>query len=460
MSEIGSNAHQHLTVEALTQYIKRKFDVDPYLQRVSVVGEVSNFRLRPNNHQYFSLKDDQAVISAVMFRNQFAKVPFQLEEGMKVLATGKVTVYQRTGRYQITIDTIEPDGIGALYQALEQLKKKLHAQGMFDGPKKIIPRYPKKIAVITSPTGSVIRDILTTIQRRYPIVGVTVFPTKVQGSEAVGEIVSAFGKVSQLSDQFDTVILARGGGSIEDLWCFNDEAVAHAIADCPLPVISSIGHETDTTIADLVADMRAPTPTAAAELSVPVLLEVQQKIVELRERLITTMNQQLLVMKKHLEQSSQSYVMQQPERLYQPYIQQVDMAKERLFHYQSRYLEQLKYQLQVVAQRLQSVHPQQKLDKLNQEVLHLDQDLKQRIQLMIQRKENQFIHLSSLLDAHSPLKNLQRGYVIVEESDQIIKKGMELKEKDIINVEFYDAKVKAEVKSINPIDRQNEGNEN
>ncbi|MGO1433590.1 MAG: exodeoxyribonuclease VII large subunit, partial [Ruoffia tabacinasalis] len=224
---------EYLTVQALTKYIKRKFDVDPHLQRVFVVGEVSNFRLRPNSHQYFSLKDEGARISAVMYRSAFQRVKFNIEEGMKVFVTGKITLYEPSGAYQIVIDSIQPDGIGALYQQLEQLKEKFNKAGLFDRPKLPIPRFPKKIAVITSPSGAVIRDIITTINRRYPIVEITVIPTRVQGKEAAGEIVTAFNKVKDRQDEFDTVIVARGGGSIEDLWCFNDEQVAMAILNCP-----------------------------------------------------------------------------------------------------------------------------------------------------------------------------------------------------------------------------------
>ena len=285
---------EYLTVQALTKYIKRKFDVDPHLQRVFVVGEVSNFRLRPNSHQYFSLKDEGARISAVMYRSAFQRVKFNIEEGMKVFVTGKITLYEPSGAYQIVIDSIQPDGIGALYQQLEQLKEKFNKAGLFDRPKLPIPRFPKKIAVITSPSGAVIRDIITTINRRYPIVEITVIPTRVQGKEAAGEIVTAFNKVKDRQDEFDTVIVARGGGSIEDLWCFNDEQVAMAILNCPLPVISSIGHETDTTLSDLVADIRVATPTAAAEIAVPVLQEVLTYLTQIDERVFYSMNQHLL----------------------------------------------------------------------------------------------------------------------------------------------------------------------
>ena len=264
---------QYLTVSALTQYIKRKFDVDPYLHRVYVVGEISNFRLRVNGHQYFSIKDEQAKINVIMFKSAFAKVKFQPEEGMRVIVSGRISVYPGNGSYQLYVDSMQPDGVGALYQAYEQLKAKLDKEGLFKAPKQAIPRFPKKIAVVTSRSGAVIRDIITTVKRRYPIVQLVLFPVAVQGNEAAPNIAAQIKFINTLPD-FDTIILGRGGGSIEDLWPFNEEVVARAIFESRIPTISSVGHETDTTIADLVADVRAATPTAAAELATPVLTDV------------------------------------------------------------------------------------------------------------------------------------------------------------------------------------------
>lgn len=271
------NSEQYLTVTALTKYIKRKFDVDPYLGRIYLTGELSNFRLRANAHQYFSLKDDHAKISAIMFKGAFEKIKFTPEEGMKVLVTGRISLYEASGSYQIYVDSMQPDGIGALYQAYEQLKKKLTAEGLFNLPKKQLPMFPKRIAVVTSPSGAVIRDIITTVQRRFPIAQIVLFPALVQGDRAAADIVKQIERANEIGD-FDTLIIGRGGGSIEDLWPFNEEAVARAIVNSDLPVISSVGHETDTTIADLVADVRAATPTAAAELAVPVLNDEILKI--------------------------------------------------------------------------------------------------------------------------------------------------------------------------------------
>lgn len=447
MSE-QTTQQQYLSVHALTSYLKRKFDGDPYLQRVWVIGEISNFRPRPNGHQYFSLKDDRALINAVMYKGAYNKVPFKVEEGMKVLAVGRITLYEPSGQYQLTIDSMEPDGVGALYQALEQLKQKFQAAGLFDLPKKAIPIYPKKIAVITSPTGAVIRDILTTIQRRFPIVEVTVFPTRVQGKEATAEIVAAFNKVENVAEEIDTVILARGGGSIEDLWYFNEEAVAQAIIACSLPVISSIGHETDTTLADLVADIRAATPTAAAEIAVPVLTDLLERIVILKQRMNYAMKQMLTVARKQFERSNESYVLKQPERLYQAYIQQLDLSVQRLEAQQHRYFEQLNYRLNYLMQRLNSQHPNQQLKHWQQIVNNLDNQLKQQIKQVMQQKQQNLKHQAHLLDAYSPLKSMSRGYALIEHEQQHVTTIEQLTIGDEMKVQFVDGQVVAEVKTI------------
>lgn len=439
---------QYLSVQALTSYLKRKFDVDPYLQRVWVIGEISNYRFRPNGHQYFNLKDDKARISAVMYKGAFNKIPFKMEEGMKVLAVGRITLYEPTGQYQITIDSMEPDGVGALYQALEQLKRKFKEAGLFDLPKKTLPVFPKKIAVITSPTGAVIRDILTTIQRRFPIVDVTVFPTRVQGKEAAGEIVAAFNKVDQHVANFDTVILARGGGSIEDLWCFNEEAVAQAIIACRLPVISSVGHETDTTLADLVADMRAATPTAAAELAVPVLTDLLDRILNSQQRLILAISQKMNLLRKQLERSSESYVLKQPDRLYQAYMQQLDISMQRLDTYQERYFEQLNYRLNYLMQGLNSQHPKHRLKQLQQVNDHLTLQLKQQIKQLMQTKNQSLKHQVHLLDAYSPLKSMSRGYALVEHKGELVRSVKQLEVGMDLSIQFSDGQVAAEINQI------------
>lgn len=442
---MSESKQEYLTVQALTKYIKRKFDVDPHLQRVFVVGEVSNFRLRPNSHQYFSLKDEGARISAVMYRSAFQRVKFNIEEGMKVFVTGKITLYEPTGAYQIVIDSIQPDGIGALYQQLEQLKQKFKEAGHFDQPKLPIPRFPKKIAVITSPTGAVIRDIITTINRRYPIVEITVVPTRVQGKEAASEIVEAFNKVSQRQDEFDTVIVARGGGSIEDLWCFNDEQVAMAILNCPLPVISSIGHETDTTMADLVADVRAATPTAAAEIAAPVLQEVLAYLTQMQERVFYSMNQRIQYMRKYYDRFAQSYVMTQPERLYQPYMQQLDLAVEKLTNNKDNYFTEHKSNIKVLKQRLAVQQPQGLINQYQKDLSISTNQLFRNMNQYQHNKSVEFGNMMQLLDAYSPLKSVQRGYAVVTSDEDIVKHITQVEKDDMIKVNLSDGLIEAQV---------------
>lgn len=442
------NSNKYLTVQALTKYLKRKFDVDPYLQKVFVVGEISNYRKRPNAHQYFSLKDDKARISAVIYKREFQKIPFDLEEGMKVFAVGRISLYEPNGSYQITIESIEPDGIGALYQALEQLKKKLNEAGLFDLPKKRIPVFPRKIAVITSPTGAVIRDILTTIQRRFPIVGVTVFPTRVQGKEAAGEIVRAFGQIKDHEEEFDTVILARGGGSIEDLWPFNEEMVAHAILNCNLPVISSIGHETDTTIADLVADQRAATPTAAAEIAVPVLAEVLTYLKQQENRLHLSMTRKLQLLRKQLDRYRQSYVMMQPERLYQAYLQELDILNQKLSIQQDNYLEEKNLELATLKKRLRVQSPETTIKRYQKDLDRLREQLMRQIQIYLLNQNKLLANKGQLLDAYSPLKSMQRGYAVVMTKGKIVKSIKEVKEKENILINLSDGQIQASVEEI------------
>ncbi|MGX7076853.1 exodeoxyribonuclease VII large subunit [Globicatella sanguinis] len=442
---------KYLTVKALTQYLKRKFDVDPHLQRVFVVGEVSNFRMRPNAHQYFSLKDDGAVINAVMFKHAFNKLPFKLEEGMKVLAVGRVGLYEKSGQYQITIENLQPDGVGALYQALEQLKEKFRKEGLFDVLNRPIEKFPKKIAVITSPSGAVIRDILTTIKRRYPIVQVTVFPTRVQGQEAAGEIAAAFDKVKNLASEFDTVILARGGGSIEDLWPFNEEVVAKAILDCPIPVISSIGHETDTTIADLVADLRAPTPTAAAEMSVPVMTDILAYLNGQSERLIYAINAQFKQKQKRLSNVQQSYILTQPERLYQAYTQQLDNLITALWQHQQKYLQKQRHQVELTSQKLGSASPANRINQQSQLVERMTERMAYSMQLLLNKKEHQFKQGVVQLEAYSPLNILARGYSVVSKDGNVVKTVASLEPQDDVEIRLLDGKINATVNSIEQI---------
>src|SRR5690606_2508105 len=264
--------------QALTKYIKRKFDFDPHLQNVYVKGEISNFKRHTSGHMYFTLKDEKARIGAVMFAQAARSLKFIPENGMNVLLNGEVSVYEPSGQYQIYVKSMEPDGIGALYVAFEQLKERLEKEGLFRKDRKQpIPPYPKTVGVVTSPTGAAIRDIITTIQRRYPIARIIIYPALVQGTQAAPSVANMI-RIANERKEADVLIVGRGGGSIEELWAFNEEVVARAIYESDIPIISAVGHETDTTIADFVADLRAPTPTGAAEMAVPNWTELLERI--------------------------------------------------------------------------------------------------------------------------------------------------------------------------------------
>ena len=293
-----------LSVFDLTTYIREILEGSALLQKVWVSGEISNFKAHSSGHYYFTLKDDRANLKSVMWRSRTGLLKFRPYDGMKVLAKGNIGVYERDGAYQFYVDLIEPDGLGSLYAAYEQLKTRLNEEGLFaEHRKRPLPRYPRTVAVLTSPTGAAIRDIITVLRRRYPLARVLIIPVAVQGADAVPSIVAALQAVCKHSD-VDVVILGRGGGSIEDLWAFNDEQVARAIAQCPCPVVSAVGHETDFTIADFVADLRAPTPSAAAELVVPDIRALESRLVELGLSLGSSLERKLTSLRQHTDNLS------------------------------------------------------------------------------------------------------------------------------------------------------------
>lgn len=439
---------QYLTVSALTQYIKRKFDVDPYLHRVYVVGEISNFRLRVNGHQYFSIKDEQAKINVIMFKSAFAKVKFQPEEGMRVIVSGRISVYPGNGSYQLYVDSMQPDGVGALYQAYEQLKAKLDKEGLFKAPKQAIPRFPKKIAVVTSRSGAVIRDIITTVKRRYPIVQLVLFPVAVQGNEAAPNIAAQIKFINTLPD-FDTIILGRGGGSIEDLWPFNEEVVARAIFESRIPTISSVGHETDTTIADLVADVRAATPTAAAELATPVLTDVLTDLQKTELRVINAFKNILKIKQQQARQLENSYIFQEPQRLYEGYVQNVDQLTERLRNAQKQYLADRSAELVKLQHRLLVNNPQNQVDLATQKVGYLREQLLSVITRRFTQAQTQMQKLVAALDNLSPLRIMSRGYTYVTKDEQVVNSVEKLSVNDAIKLNFSDGSADAIIKTIN-----------
>ncbi|MGY3724186.1 exodeoxyribonuclease VII large subunit [Granulicatella balaenopterae] len=445
-------SQEYLTVTALTKYLKRKFDCDPHLGRVYLTGEISNFRMRPNTHQYFSLKDDGAVISAVMFKGAFQKIKFQPEEGMKVLVVGRVSLFEKSGNYQIYIEHMEPDGVGALYQAYEQLKKKLTAEGLFQLPKKAIPRFPKKIAIITSQSGAVIEDIKTTVQRRYPIVQLVLYPAVVQGEHSVPSLLKALKEV-EANGTYDTVIIGRGGGSIEDLWSFNDERVVRQIATMQTPLISSVGHETDTTLTDLVADVRAATPTAAAEIATPVLVEIKEQLLQLEQQLIRAMGVVLQFKREQLERLAKTPIFQQPERLYEAYVQRLDHLATTLNLQAERLLQGKRQALTKQQQQLLLQSPASKITKEQQTLAYLTERLEKAQTTLLANKQKDLSSLMEQLDLLSPLKIMQRGYGIVETGEKVIRSVADVALDEEITITLTDGMINANVISKQEVQR-------
>lgn len=438
-------SEEYVTVSALTKYIKYKFDKDPHLGRVYLTGEISNFRLRPT-HQYFSLKDENAIISATMFQSAFKKIQFRPEEGMKVLVIGKVSVFEKSGQYQINIEHMEPDGVGALYLAYEQLKKKLEAEGLFSLPKKPIPQFPKKIAILTSESGAVIQDIQTTVARRFPIVQLVLYPTVVQGVHAVNSILKNLDLVEQ--EDYDVVIIGRGGGSIEDLWAFNEEPVVRRVAELSIPVISSVGHETDTTLIDFVSDMRAATPTAAAEIATPVLMEIHQQLRNLQTRLEQALSRQLQIKRERMQALANASIFQNPERIYQVYQQRVDQLEMRLQQMMQQSVQHKRQQLIKNQHRLELGSPSRRVQTEKQALQYLAKRLEQAQGQLMKDKKQQFQRAIQQLDLLSPLKIMNRGYGILQQEETIIKSVDQLEVNQELTIQLVDGTVRSKVTSV------------
>ncbi|WP_395318355.1 exodeoxyribonuclease VII large subunit [Fructilactobacillus frigidiflavus] len=441
--------HDYLTVTALNQYIHQKFEKDPYLSKVYLTGELSNWRKRPG-HQYFVIKDDHSVISAVMWKGAFAKVKFEPEEGMKVLITGRVTSFAKSGQYQIYVEAMQPDGVGNLYLAYEQLKKKLYAEGLFDeSHKQPIPQYPKRIAVVTSQSGAVIRDIIDAVRKRDPHIQVVLYPAAVQGEGAAQEIANQIKNVNQ-NGNFDTLIIGRGGGSIEDLWPFNEEVVARAIYDSHIPVISSVGHQTDNTIADFVADQRASTPTQAGVIASPELTDVISNIRNLQNSLENSMRNLIKMEQQKLNHLQQSYVFRDPSRLYESYSQQVDLLSDKLLNVFKEQLQQKAGRLALNRSELAGASPRNLVDKYQNQLNYLNANLQQNIKAVYQTKKDQLTNKVDALDHLSPLKIMARGYGMVKDpQNQIIKKVTDVKIGETITVDLSDGSIEADVSKIN-----------
>lgn len=358
-----------LTITQLNEYIRGKMDSDPMLAQVAVRGEISNYKLYPSGHHYFTLKDEAGALKCVMFKGNAFRLRFRPENGMKVIAMGKVSVYPRDGAYQLYCTAMAVDGVGDLYAAFEQLKKKLEKQGLFDpAHKKPLPKYPETIGIVTSSAGAAVHDMMRILRKRYPLVKVRLLPVRVQGAEAPGEIAAAIGYANQYR-LADLLIVGRGGGSIEDLWAFNDERVAYAIYQSEIPIISAVGHEPDVTIADFVADLRAATPSNGAELAVPDQDALRQNLDAMASAIAAALSRQVKAARQHLNVLSQSPALRSP----------------------TGYIEQRGKNLELLKNRMISAQTQQ-----------------------ITGKRQRYIAAVSKLDAMSPLKVLSRGYAMAQ----------------------------------------------
>ena len=439
---------KYLSVTTLTKYLKMKFDKDPYLERVYLTGQVSNFRKRPT-HQYFSLKDDHAVIQATIWSGIYHKFGFDLEEGMKINVIGRVQVYEPSGSYSIIIEKAEPDGVGALAIQFEQLKKKLTEEGLFQERfKQPLPQFSKRIGVVTSRSGAVIRDIITTVSRRFPGVDILLYPTKVQGEGSAEEIARNIARANQRND-LDLLIIGRGGGSIEDLWAFNEEIVVRAIFESRLPVISSVGHETDVTLADFVADRRAATPTAAAELATPVTkLDLLAHLQNQEKRMATAVRNVLSKKQESLKKCSQSVIFRQPERLYDGYLQRLDQLQLRLKQSLRTRISDNKQVVQARTHRLVQLSPVTKIQRYQDRLGQLDKLLRSQMALVYDAKVAEVKRLSEALLMLDTSRIVARGYAIVKKEESVVDSVENLKKKDQVTLLMRDGRVELEVKDV------------
>lgn len=413
---------KYVTISDLNRYIKAKFDMDTHLNHVYLKGEISNFKHHTRGHFYFTLKDENSRIAAVMFASSAKSVAFEPEDGMKVLVSGRIALYEATGSYQIYVETMELDGIGNLYLEFERLKKELAKEGLFDREhKRAIPRFPKKIGIITAPTGAAIRDILSTIKRRYPICETILFPALVQGTGAKESVVKQLNKAQEYD--LDVIICGRGGGSIEDLWAFNEEIVARAIYNSKIPVISAVGHEIDFTIADYVADLRAPTPTGAAEMAVPNLVDLKSLIDQYKIRGNEAVTNIIKKNRIKLESLQNSFVLKNPLSLYEIKEQKLDSYIDYLNQYMTNKLNHAKLMYEKVINNKILISPQSMFDK----------------------KKHQYELLLKTIEVLNPMKLLSSGYSIVKSNGKVIKNSHDVNLNDVVDIELSEGKLKCSV---------------
>ncbi|MGP4042313.1 exodeoxyribonuclease VII large subunit [Gracilibacillus sp. D59] len=445
---------KYLSVTALTKYIKKKFEVDRHLNQIWLRGEISNFKHHSRGHMYMTIKDDYASIRAVMFHRQNQNLSFRPEDGMKVLITGYISVFESQGQYQLYIQELQPDGIGALHLAFEQLKEKLSKEGLFDPiHKRALPKYPQHIAVLTSPTGAAIRDILTTMERRYPITNILIIPVLVQGKQAASSIVEGINKANQI-DKLDLIIVGRGGGSLEELWSFNEEEVARTIFQSELPVISAVGHETDITISDMVADLRAPTPTAAAELAVPSQIELLDKLKKIDLFIENNIQNKIERSREKLDSIESSYVFKYPDRLVEDKEQRLDRAVEQVTKQLQHVVRAKNDHFQYVVQRYNRLNLEKQMEQQNQQVQDLLMRLYRASKQQLVQKNNIFSKNLAQLDLLNPTRIMSRGYsVAYTEENEIVRSIDQVTKDKALTVQLSDGLVECRVKEIRKGDK-------
>lgn len=438
---------EYLSVTTLTKYIKYKFDQDPHLQSILLKGELSNFKKHSSGHLYFNVKDKDSVISAMMFKGNANQLTFEPKEGDEVLLEARVSVYERRGNYQIYVNKMELDGIGNLYQKLEQLKQKLKKEGFFNNEhKKPIPRFPKKIAILTASTGAAIRDIQSTINSRYPLAEKIQISTLVQGTQANEDIIKNIKYADSLG--VDTIIVGRGGGSIEDLWNFNEEDVVKAIFECQTPIISAVGHETDFTLSDFVADVRAATPTQAAVMATPDQYELMQQIKQYQFSLSRYIKQYLEKQYKQLDHLASYYKFKQPSLLYDQQIQRKDDLERQLTQLLLSKIENKKYQLKVLHQNFNVKTLNQTILQNKRQLVNVKNRLSNLTMKNIHNNKLEFKNKVELLNNLSPTNTMLRGYSIINKDDKVITSTQDLSKDDEITLAMKDGNVDAIVKKV------------
>lgn len=441
------NDVKYYSVTALNRAIKNMFDSKPELNRVYIKGEISNFKHHSRGHLYFTLKDENSRISAVMFASSAKDIKFEPEDGLKVLVSGRVTVYEATGGYQIYVDQMDLDGIGNLYLEFEKLKKKLQEQGLFNVEhKRPIPKFPKRIGIITAPTGAAVRDILSTIKRRYPICETILFPALVQGVGAKESIVEQLNRAQDFD--LDVIICGRGGGSIEDLWAFNEEIVAYAIYNSKIPVISAVGHEVDFTIADFVADLRAPTPTGAAEMAVPNLVDLKTLINQYTIRMNESVKGIINIYTKRLDNLKGAYVLKNPLALYEAKEQKLDSYIDRANTFIMNLISVYNKRLDNVKGSYVLKNPLTTYEVKKEKLFNLRELLKKEMNVIMDNNKHKYEIVINKLDLLSPLNILSKGYSVVAKDNKVIKSTKDLKINDSLNIRMSEGNIKAIVKEI------------